>query len=135
MKSTLDIVDDIWKVLDVSPLKDEITGSIYKHTRPAGSLLEDVVINTLPITGNQIQEAVANVNIHVPDIEVNVNSVIDKQPNHLRLKALCFIALTSLSDNWDGDYNFDVQQQTLLKDENGGDHYINIRIDFYNINI
>lgn len=135
MKSTLDVIDSVWGVMNASPVKTVITGGVYKHLRPAASKLEDVVINSLPITGEQLQAGVANVNIHVPDLEVNIGGVVEKQPNHLRLQVLCLAALTSLKDQWNEDYHFDVQQQNLIRDENGGDHYINIRLDFYNINI
>jgi hypothetical protein len=135
MKSTLDLVDIVWTALDASALKAAITGDISKHRRTPNSTKEDIVINALPISGAQIQEAIVNVNLHVPDIKVNKNGMDDFMPNHTRLKALCNIALNALQDNWGEDYNFDVQQQNLFRDEEANDHYINIRLEFYNVNI
>lgn len=136
MITTLDLVDIIWQRLNGSPLKTAISGGLYKHRRPAGSQTEDVVINSLPINNVQLQTGIANVNIHVPNLTIEASGVQDsKQPNSIRLQELAAIAIEALSDVWAGDYNYDVQQQTLLEDEEAGDYYINIRIEFYNINI
>lgn len=136
MMTTLDLVDIVWQKLNTSPLKTAITGGLYKHRRPAGSQNEDVVINSLPINNVQLQTGIANVNIHVPNLTIEVNGVQDsKQPNSQRLKELAEMAIEALSDVWADDYNYDVQQQMLLEDEEAGDHYINLRIEFFNINI
>ena len=136
MKTTLDLVDIIWQRLNGSQLKTEINGGVYKHRRPAASQKEDVVINCLPINTLQLQSAIVNVNIHVPNLTVAVNGTQDNsQPDHTRLQELTAIAVTILSDVWAEDYNFDIQQQTLIEDPEAGDHYINLRLEFFNINI
>lgn len=136
MITTLDILDIVWNRLDGSQLKTAIIGGLYKHRRPAGSQKEDVVINSLSINNLQLQSAIVNVNIHVPNITIEVNGVQDSsQPNFTRLQELAAIAVEVLSEVWADDYNYDVQQQVLLEDEEAGDHYINIRIEFFNINI
>jgi hypothetical protein len=135
MITTLDLVNIIWQRLNGSQLKTTITGGVYKK-RPAGSQTEDVVINCLPINNLDLQTAIVNVNIHVPNITIQVGTVQDStQPNFERLQELAAIAIAVLTDVWAGDYNYDVQQQTMIEDEEAGDHYINIRIEFFNINI
>jgi hypothetical protein len=47
VKNTLDIINLIYTRLKTGALAAEITGSIYKGKRPLGSLVEDVVINSL----------------------------------------------------------------------------------------
>lgn len=131
MKTTLDIVDTLFTVLDGSSLKTAITGTICKHKRDFGSESEDIVINSLPVNNNQLQNAIANVNIHVPDLMVNNNGAESTQPNHTRLKTLAAMAVDILIDNWTADLNFDVQQQNIFEDREAGDHYINIRIEFF----
>lgn len=136
MKTTLDLVDIIWDRLNSSPLKASITGKLYKHRRPVNSQSEDVVINSLPVNNEQLQQAVANVNVHVPNLELQVNGAVDRsQPDHTRLKSLAALAIESLQEVWEDDYTYDVQQQLLIEDPEAGDHYVNIRLEFYNINL
>lgn len=136
MKTTLDIEDILWTFLDSSSLKTSVNGGVYKKKRPAGSTKEDVVINCLPVNNLQIQSAVANVNIHVPNKVQNISGIQDdSQPDHARLKELGNAAVSLLVDQWNNDYTFDVQQQNVFEDEDGKSHYVNIRLDFYSINI
>lgn len=131
MTTTLDIVDQLFTKLDASALKTAITGSICKHKRDGNSSLEDVVINCLPVNNEQLQNAIANVNIHVPDLVINTGGMEDKQPNHVRLKTLSAMAVDILKDNWTATLNYDVQQQVIIQDRDAGDYYINIRIEFF----
>jgi hypothetical protein len=134
MITTLDIVDIGWDRLHGGILSQTITGGVYKHERPINSDKEDVVINSLPINNSQMQSGVFNVNIHVPNLVLNINGNIDTtQPNHERIKQLTALAIVELTDVWLNDYNFDVQQQNVIQDTN--DTYSNIRLDFFNINI
>jgi hypothetical protein len=135
MMTSLDMVDVLFQVLWNSSLRNNISGSIYKYKRPASSTKEDVVINSLPVNNLQLQTAVLNVNIHVPNVVATLNGSQDNSiPNTKRLKAIVDEAIPMLKDRWAQDYNFDIQQQNLFEDDNGTSHYINIRIDFYNIN-
>jgi hypothetical protein len=136
MMTTLDLVDIVWQRLNGSQLKTAITGGLYKHRRPAGSQSEDVIINSLPINNLQLQSAIVNVNIHVPNLTIAIGGVQDtRQPDSERLNELAKMAVGVISEVWAEDYNYDVQQQVLFEDEEAGDHYINIRIEFFNINI
>lgn len=136
MKTTLNLVDILWQRINASPLKTAVTGGVYKHRRPTASQKEDVVINCLPINNEQLQQGIANVNIHVPNKAIAVNGIQDNtQPDHERLSELTELAITSLTDVWQDDYQFDIEQQQFFADEEAGDHYINLRIEFFNINI
>lgn len=136
MKTTLDIVDILYQHLKNSSLASEIDGGgIYKHRKPANSEKECIVINSLPINNEQLQNAVANINIHVPNKKQKVNNVQDSSlPDHARLKELTGIAVEEL-EHWAEEYNFSVQQQVLIQDEETLNFYINVRLDFYSINI
>lgn len=135
MKTTLDLVDVTWDRLNSSSLKTAITGKIYKYRRPVNSNVEDVVINSLPVTNEQLQRAVVNVNVFVPDVTISVNGNQDKVPNHVRLKQLAQTATSELNDRLIGDYSWEVQQQTVLEDEESQQHFVNIRLQFYISNI
>lgn len=136
MINTLQLVDLVFLRLKGSSLESAISGKLYKHKRPVNSVLEDIVVNSLPTNNLQLQSAVLNVNIFVPNLKLKINNVQDNtQPDHLRLETLCNLAVDRLKDYWQDDFNFDVQQQMLFEDEQSGSHYINIRLDFFNINI
>jgi hypothetical protein len=136
MKTTLELVNIIWQVLTVSPVKEEITGGIFKHIRPLNSEKEDVVINSLPNLNTDLSQAVVNVNVFVPNKTQNLNGAQDNsQPDAARLEELAGMATDALKDQWGDDYNFDVQQSVLIRDEEGGSWYYNIRLNFYSINV
>lgn len=131
MKSTFHIVDILFAALDSSAIKSVITGSICKQNRDFNSGKEDIVINSLPVNNEQLQEAIANVNIHVPDLVVNAGGGESFQPNHVRLKELTDLAIPILNNIQGADYYFTVQQQQTFSDAEAKDHYSNIRIEFF----
>jgi hypothetical protein len=133
--TTIDIVETLWKKLDASTLKAMITGSIRKYERPADSSSEDIVVNALPAINDDLQVTVANVNIYVPDLVIDENNVQEKVPDTARMKVLANEALKLLNDVTDGDFNYDVQQQSMFEDLQSESHFINIRINFYAINL
>lgn len=135
MKTTLDLVDIVYSVLINSSLKSAISGKIYKFKRPVNSNVEDVVINSLPVTNQQLQTAIVNVNVFVPELALSVNSEPDDQPDFVRLKQLAALAVAALMDGVAGDYTWDVQQQTVIEDEESSQYYVNVRIEFFVSNI
>lgn len=137
MRTTFDLEQILYDRLKTGDLASEITGSIYKRQRIPASQLEDVVIISLPVNADQIQEAVVNINIHVPNIEVTANGVTNPdQPNFERLQSLADLAKLELDDVYETQigYYFNVQQQNVFSDEEAGDHYINFRIVFNSFN-
>jgi len=137
IKTTLSAVDDVYDALKASPLASEITGKIFKDRRVANGATEDVVINSPTVNAAQLQQGLVNVNIHVPNIIVKQNGVSDDtQPNHARLRELALMAAGILKDNVSGDASFNLQQIVgPLLDEVAKDHYVNIRLDYFNINL
>jgi hypothetical protein len=136
MITTLEIENIMYLYLKDSSLADEITGKVYKRSRPAQSKQEDVVINCLPVNNTQLQFAVVNVNIHVPNIRVLSNNIEDGgHVDHPRMLELSGIAKDLLDDQWSSGYSFHVQQQNIFQDEISENAYVNFRIDFNYINI
>lgn len=108
------------------------SGSLYKFKRPFNSDKEDVVINSLPMNNEDLQEGVLNFNIHVPNIGTGDSS----QPNTARLGVLTKAARQLLDEVWHAkaDYMFYVQQDMTYQD-NDQSWYQNIRVGFKNVNI
>ena len=137
MRNTFDIVDIIYLVLSANTsVTSSINGKVYKNQRPTNSDKQDIAIGSLPINAEQIQRTVVNVNIHVPNLRIKINGVQDNsQPDLVKLNEVTTLVIGALKDKVFNDYWFDVQQQNLFASETTGEHYSNIRIDFYSENI
>jgi hypothetical protein len=135
MKTTLDIEDILFQAVKASALATSITGGVYKRERPADSALEDVVVNCLPVNNRQLQRAVANINIHVPNLSITKGGTTEQVINHSRMKTLSAMVEAIMDDQFAQDYGFDIQQQQVFQDEVSGGHYANFRIDFYSFNV
>jgi len=133
MKTTYDIQNILYKVLSSSTnITETITGGVYKK-RPLNSKQEDIIVGSLPVGNDDIQRAVGNVNIHVPNLIIDVNGVQDNsQPNLKRLNEITRLAWGLLDESYYEGYWFYVQQQSIF--EEGNEHYSNIRIEFYSVN-
>lgn len=140
MINGLQIATILYQKLAASPVKDELTGGIYKMARPVNSDKEDVVINVLALTSNQLQQAVANVNIHVPNLKLSTGTNQDgSQPDTARMEVLTGMVEAVLKEVRGQGYHFGVEQPGIMireKSPNGfsQEYYMNIRIRFFNIN-
>jgi hypothetical protein len=137
MTTTIEAIDAIYDKLKSGNLISEITGRIYKSgERPFSSNLEDVVINSLPISSDQIQKAIININVYVPNKTINIggqpNAFI---PDTARIRALSRLAVDELDEYFDYGRHFFIQQQTVFEEPTIYQHYINIRVEFYSVNI
>jgi len=119
-------------ILNVPDVTNVISGSIYKQKRPIDSSAEDVVIGCLPTVNSQIQRAVANVNIHVSNLGISGDN---SQPNFARLRELTTLVISKLSDQYKDSFWFDVEQQNIFTENYINQHYLNIRVQFFNNNL
>lgn len=136
MISTLEIIDKLYLVLNVPALKNAITGGVYKQRRPLNSKKIDVVINSLPTNNLQLQTGLANVNIHVPNLVIGSGTAQDNtQPDFAKLRTISSIVIDLLKDQYTPDFWYDVENQTVFPEDNINEHYSNIRVKIFNINI
>jgi hypothetical protein len=135
VRNTFDIVDILVSVLlSDDTLKGELTGTVYRHgERPVNSDKEDVIVGCLPVTNEQLQRSVANVNIHVPNLNMKINGITNSQPDLARLEELTDMVAALVDEKYFSDYWFFVQQQNLFQED--GEAYSNIRVEFYLENI
>jgi carbohydrate-selective porin OprB len=130
MKTGSDIIDIIWKQVAASDLKGQLSGGIYKVRRPANSVKEDAVINTLPVTGNQVQRATVNLNIYVPDVTLAIGGITQQQPNHARLTLLAEKAAAAINTKIAG--GMIIWAGTIsgpLAEPEANAHFVNIRVE------
>lgn len=135
MKSSSDAIDLVYKTLQGTALESSISGELWKGKRPQNSSLEDVVINALPVNNTKIQRGLVNVNIHVPNLELDGNPKDTSLPNTARLKELSAIAIGLLKENWgtSGDTLLEVETERVFPDSGGLNHYSNIRVLYYSL--
>lgn len=138
MITAVEIVSALWSDINSSSLKTALAagGGVYKNHRPQNSKKEDIVINSLPVNTSQLQRAVANVNIYVPDKQINQNSTQVLVIDYARFAVLLPLATALLKEKFSsGDWHYELQQiSDVIEDKESESHFINIRIEFFNIN-
>lgn len=138
MKTTIDFQNRLFDLINSSALKNGITGGVYKSARPITGVMdlkEDVVINCLPVPGDQIQETVGNINIHVKNLDLKIDGKSDKtQPNLSRLNTLTLMAIDIIQDHYAEDFHCDFDSQQLFEEPESNSYYSNIRVNLFSIN-
>lgn len=129
-KTPLDVLTILYKLLFASGLKTALTGAVYKQKRPTGSVLEDVVVNSLPVNGAQLQRGAGNVNIYVPDLLETIASVELKIADTARLKQLAELAVPLLTEFNSQQYRFYLASTNVFEEPDTGQTYLNFRIEF-----
>lgn len=132
MKQTFDTDSILYQILNGSPaILSAISGGVYIDERPDGSEAEDIVVNTIDLTQEHApQLGTSNLNIHVSDIDVQINGVQQKKKNRERLKSLTTIVLDALKSAKIEGLALIVTNQTTIKEPTINQHYVNIRVDW-----
>lgn len=132
MKQTFDTDSILYQILNGSQsIISAISGGVYIDERPDGSESEDIVVNTIDLTQEYApQLGTSNVNIHVSDIDVQINGIQQKKKNRERLKSITTIVLDALKSNKIEGLTLVVTNQTTIKEPSINQHYVNIRVDW-----
>jgi len=100
-------IDHVFSIVWKSPLRGAVSGSVHRYARPPGSRLEEVTVNILgEADARQLQSAVLNVNIHVPNppaaaiVEGRPATVRDT-PDEQRVAVLASLAAGALAPRYD----------------------------------
>lgn len=126
-KTVLDGKQWLLELLLNGGVKNAISGAIYKDKRVSGSTKEDVVINSLTMTNDFLQNGVFNINIHVPMISINSNGITQFQKNYARMKVIVDLVYSILNNNdWQDQYNIEVVNHQDIED--GNESFYNFRV-------
>ena len=139
--SEIEVVNVLFSTIANGSLMSDVkkpNGKLCKFERPLNSVFEDVVVNSVGVVYNDVQEGVLNVNVYVPNLKFPDNPEDKNQPDTARLlylSKLGKIALGRGNEMWDEDGNwcFELQQDKVYPDENF-QHYINFRVEFNSTN-
>lgn len=124
MKSDIDIKDDVYKVIELSPLVGEVNGTLKKRKRSLGSDREDIVLSVVGNTNGQIQEAFVNVNVYVKDLLEDGQY----QEDSSRLRHLCKV-FSEFLEKYHGDtFDFWLESQQVFQVNGKDEHVINNRL-------
>ena len=84
MKTTFDVLGHFYKAINVASVTSIIDGAVWRRKKPIGRTLQDVVIMTLPINGDEnVQEGTVVVNAFCQNLgggtpnETKLNTITD----------------------------------------------------------
>ena len=129
MKTTFDINDILFPVINTEEVQAEIDGRVYRNKKPLNSELQDIVI--IPLSNYNGDEIINDATFMVNCYCKNFNN---GTPNiaKLRLIAKEVIAEIEKYNNTSNYYIFDIVNQILLNDvDQVSMSYVNLRISCF----
>lgn len=125
MKTSLDILQELYQLVNMEAVTDLIDGAIYIGTPPDGDERTNIALNVINNRAGYLQEGYANVNIYTKALSKG-------RPNTLDLQPIVRAVTDILEDARVGRYFFQVDDDKgLFKDpDRDGIHYYNLRIEF-----
>ena len=126
MRTSIDVIQTVARVLYLSPVRNMISGVIQPR-RPINSEKEDISINSLFVTLDQLQKGIINVNVNVPNLSVKQNGLIDTEfPDYNRINTITKEVIDVI-DNYVGEEIYLNIEQTIMIEEKGSS-CMNIRV-------
>ena len=124
-----EIVTVIYNSLKSSSLRLAVEGNLYRDdARPLNATTEDIVVSILTGDNEQIQSGFINLNIYVPDIDLEGVKIKDsKRCTELEIIANAFVGSISLLSEY--QFALDKMVQSFAV-EGIEQHFINCRIKF-----
>jgi len=132
MKTSFDTDVLLYQLLSANTeLKGLISGGIYKNERPDSSEKQDIVINTITLTGDGVpQRGASNINIYAPDISVKIAGKLQRKVDAEKLSTLTNKVLTILEAASFQGLSFWVSNQSVIKEPELFQHFSNIKIEW-----
>ncbi|WP_231464678.1 hypothetical protein [Pedobacter sp. Leaf132] len=131
-KLSIEAIEIVYKLL-----KDGgITLEMFKGNKPDGFSGECIVINSLGMTNEQLQESLINVNVFVPNLSQKIGTSQDNsQANYPRIKELSKQVYELLDEVDQDEWSLNIEQDYIIANEGFNEHFNNFRIEFRNENI
>jgi len=127
MKTTIDINDILYPIINVASVKATIDGGVYRNKKPLNSELQDVII--LPLS-NYVGEEVMNEATFM--VNCFCKNFTNGTPDITKLRAVvnAVAAVIEAYNNTSNYYVFSITNQILLQDTDQiSMSYINIRLN------
>lgn len=118
-----------FRLFNESPeLRDVFAGEIFIGESPENHEFENITINTLNVNHGRPQTGTTNINIHVPDLLVDVNGVEQYIADENRINEIVSTVVGILDVVTITEFGFKITNESML--ENGREHYVNLRLDW-----
>lgn len=129
MKTTFDINDILFPVINVGSVQATIDGRVYRNKKPLNSELQDIVI--IPLSNYVGDEIINDATFMVNCYCKNFNN---GTPNITKLRATidAVAAVIEVYNNTSNYYVFEITNQILLQDiDQKSMSYVNLRINCF----
>jgi len=129
MKTTFDINDILFPVINTEDVRTTIDGRVYRNKKPLNSELQDIVI--IPLSNYNGDEIINDATFMVNCYCKNFNN---GTPDITRLRAIADAVIAEIEDynNTSNYYIFDIVNQILLQDvDQKSMSYVNLRISCF----
>ncbi|MBO9660272.1 MAG: hypothetical protein J7527_15740 [Chitinophagaceae bacterium] len=137
MKTGVDIVDVIIERISVPSVTDVLgSSSIFPDTSPDNFTADRIVVNSLPVSGGQLQTAVININVCVKNLKLKIAGQPDNsQPDRKRLNEIAKPILEILEDAIISGIVTEIDNIAIYPDKEVKEHFLNIRVRIYSANL
>lgn len=131
----IETTDLLYKVLSTNEDIQKEGAAVYADQRPEDSNAVDIVVNCLTFNHySNPQTAVSNVNIHVPDVKINIDNRQQFRADRAKLRKLTALVVKALKEasNKTPGISFEPTTETMLAENGntGPQHFINIRLSW-----
>jgi len=129
MKTTFDINDILFPVINVASVQATIDGRVYRNKKPLNSELQDIVI--IPLSNYNGDEIINDATFMINCYTKNFNN---GTPNITKLKAIAeaVIAVIEAYNSTPNYYVFNITNQILIQDvDQLSMSYVNLRINCF----
>lgn len=133
MKTTNEILTDIWRIVSTSPIT-LLSGGIYKKTRPTDSSLEDCVISLISgVTAKFLQSEALYVKLFYVDVKRDNTYFEDEIRGQVLEQLLLALSETLLKTE---GYSFDIQTRETYTERviELNQHFAILKMNFQIIN-
>ncbi|MCK4295179.1 MAG: hypothetical protein KAX28_00810 [Candidatus Marinimicrobia bacterium] len=129
MKTTIDINDILYPIINVASVKATIDGGVYRNKKPLNFELRDIVI--LPLS-NYVGEEIINEATFM--VNCFCKNFTNGTPDITKLRAIvnAVVAVIEAYNNTSNYYVFEITNQILLQDvDQTSMSYINLRLNCF----
>lgn len=116
----------IYRILKQASLN--ISGGIFTAgERPDNSTSEDIVLNNISFEHSTPKRGITNINIHVPDIAVEINGYQQFKADRERLQQITNEVATIIETTTIEGVGLHIETTQLFAEQTAHEHYMNIR--------
>ena len=133
MKSALDLVDDIIKLIEVPAITGQISGKVWAEERWDDVSKTDILVNSTGIVNLAMQVGFANINIYVPSESQTWGGKAKLYPNRKEMKRLVALISPLVETQWKETFHCEIEEAGNILQDTDGSWFINIRVKYWSL--